>query len=99
MSRVSTPRRAAASLASAAAAFLVLLALGSPAASARDCQNNHLDLLLGKPYSQKRATAVTKARQIRTLPVGKEAVTAEYVGDRLSVVLNPKGIVVRTFCG
>jgi hypothetical protein len=99
MSRVPTPRRAAPSVASAAAAFLVLLALGSPAASAGDCQNDHLDLLLGKPYSKEKATAVTKAPQIRTLPVGKEAVTAEYVGDRLYVVLNPKGIVVRTFCG
>jgi hypothetical protein len=99
MSRVSTPRRAAASLVCAAAAFVVVLALGSPAASAGDCQNGHLDLLLGKPYSREKATAVTKARQIRTLPAGKEAVTTEYVGDRLYVVLNPKGIVVRAFCG
>jgi hypothetical protein len=99
MSRVSTPRRAAANLVSAAAALLVLLALASPAASAGDCQDGHLDLLLGTLYSQEKATAVTKARQIRTLLVGKEAATAEYVSDRLYVVLNPKGIVVRAFCG
>jgi hypothetical protein len=99
MSRVSTPRRAAASLVSAAAAFLVVLALGSPAASAGDCQNGHLDLLLGKPYAQEKARAVSKAAEIREMTVGRTAVTADYRSDRLNIVVDLKGNVRRADCG
>jgi Peptidase inhibitor I78 family len=99
MSRVSTPRRAAASLVSAAAAFLVVLALGSPAASAGDCQNGRLDLLVGKPYSQEKARAVSKAAEIREMTVGRTAVTADYRSDRLNIVVDLKGIVRRADCG
>ena len=99
MSRVSTPRRAAASLVSAAAAFLVVLALGSPAASAGDCRNGRLDLLVGKPYSQEKARAVSKAAEIREMTVGRTAVTADYRSDRLNIVVDLKGIVRRADCG
>jgi Peptidase inhibitor I78 family len=99
MSRVSTPRRAAASLVSAAAAPLVVLALASPAASAGDCQNGRLDLLLGKPYSQEKARAVSKAFEIREMTEGRTAVTADYRSDRLNIVVDLKGNVRRADCG
>jgi Peptidase inhibitor I78 family len=91
--------RAARPAVCAAATLFAVVALGSAAALAGDCQNGRLGSLLGKPYSEEKATAVTKAGQIRTLAVGKEAVTAEYVSNRLDVVLDLKGIVVRAFCG
>ena len=99
MSRVSTPRRAAASLVTAATAFLVVLALGSPSASAGDCQNGHLDLLLGRPYSQEKARTVSKAVEIREMTVGRTAVTADYRSDRLNIVVDLKGNLRRADCG
>jgi len=99
MSRISTPRRAAASLVSATAALLVALALASSAAAAADCQNGRLDLLLGKPYSEEKARAVSKAVEIREMTEGRTAVTADYRSDRLNIVVDLKGIVRRADYG
>jgi hypothetical protein len=56
-------------------------------------------LLLGKPYSQEKARAVSKAAEIREMTVGRTAVTADYRSDRLNIVVDLKGIVRRADCG
>jgi peptidase inhibitor I78 family protein len=76
-----------------------VLALGSPAASAVDCQDGRLDLLLGKPYSEDKARAVSKAADIREMTVGRTVVTADYRSDRLNIVVDLKGNVRRADCG
>jgi Peptidase inhibitor I78 family len=99
MNRVPPPRRAVAAPGLAAVASLVCLAFAPSPASAGNCEAGHLESLLGKPYSEDRADAVSKASEIRKMTVGKTAGIADYRTGRLNIVVDLKGIVIRADCG
>ncbi len=90
--------RAAASRFVPAAIFLVCLVVGVPAASAGGRRDGHLGSLMGKPYSEDKARAASNVSLIRVLPEG-ETVAAVTMSNRLDLVINPKGTVIRARCG
>jgi hypothetical protein len=100
MSQVSMlPQAAVLRIVIGALALFACLAVGRPAALADNCEACHVGSLLGKPYSQEKARAVSKAVEIREMTVGRTAVTADYRSDRLNIVVDLKGNVRRADCG
>ena len=94
-----TLSHAVASRIGAAAAVFACVAVGAHADPTGNCQAGHLASLLGEPYSEDKARGASKASRIRVMTVGRTVVTAEFVGDRVNIVRDAKGIVVRADCG
>jgi hypothetical protein len=99
MSQVSTlPQGAVLRFVIGALALLACLPVGYPAALADSCEARHLGSLLGKPYSEDKARALSKASEIRVMDLGGVGI-ADYRSDRLNIVVDLKGIVRRADCG
>jgi hypothetical protein len=99
MSQVSTLSRAVLMRPVVAAlALFACLAPGRPDVLAGNCEARHLGSLLGKPYSEDKARALSKASEIRVMDLGGVGI-ADYRSDRLNIVVDLKGIVRRADCG
>jgi hypothetical protein len=78
------------------------LVLGGSGAWAGDCQATPAQALLGKPYTEalrRNAQAVSHASLVQALRRG-DATTAEFRGDRLDIIIDPKtSAVIALSCG
>ena len=99
MSQVSTlPRPAVLRCVIGALALFACPPVGRTAALADSCEARHLGSLLGKPYSEDKARALSKASEIRVMDLGGVGI-ADYRNERLNIVIDLKGIVRRADCG
>jgi hypothetical protein len=78
------------------------LVLGGSGAWADACKAKPAQALLGKPYTEalrQRAQVVSHASLVQALRRG-EATTAEFRGDSLDIMIDPKtNVVIGLWCG
>jgi Peptidase inhibitor I78 family len=85
----------------AAFAAIAMIIVIFPDAASAECDSRRARRFVGQPYSEpfrEKARLDAKADIVRTLESG-QAATAEFRSDRLNLIMDRKGVVIRASCG